>query len=118
MEFFISEPNVTRYAPSDTRLLDLRAVPDSEGKHLRVTLELSPFLQRPNIEINLTDSSGHQVVSASIIEPVGWRLEITLHIRKLNLSVGNYNLTAGLFYPKLGEVDRRMLVIKIPVHPE
>jgi hypothetical protein len=114
MEFFSLDTNIQRHAPADTRLLDLRAVPDSDGKRLLIDLELSPFQKRPDIEINLTDSAGNLVASTSIIEPVNWKLELTLHIRKLDLSVGNYNLSAGLFYPELGEVDRRILIIEIP----
>ena len=115
MEFYIDNPNILRYPPSDTRLHDLRAKLDSDGKRLRVAVELLPFQQRPDIELSLTDSTGNEVASTSIIEPVNWKLELTLHIRKTVLTVGKYFLTAGLFYPGLGEIDRRNLIIEIPV---
>jgi hypothetical protein len=114
MEFFINDPNIVRYPPSETRVLDLKAKPDSEGKHLRVTLELLPFQKRPEIEIDLIDSAGKPAASASIIEPISWKLELTLHIRKPTLSEGKYTLTAALIYPELGEVDRRSLIVEIP----
>ncbi len=115
MESFINDPNILRYPPSDTRLLDLRAEPDSDGKRLRVVLELLPFQKRPYIELSLKDSAGNEIASASIIEPVSWKLELTLHIRKTTLATGKYSLSAGLFYPELGEVDRRILVLEFPV---
>ena len=114
MEFFINDPNTLRYPPSETRLLDLRASPDSEGKHLRVDLELSPFQQRPDIDITLKDSAGNDIASASIIEPVSWKLELNLHIRRTTLLAGKYTLAARLYYPELGEVDQRTLSIDIP----
>ena len=111
MEFFVNDPNVLRSAPVDVRLLDLRAEADRDKKRLRVALDLTPFQQRPNLEINLTDSEGNEAASASIIEPVGWKLELTLHIRKPDPADGKYTLAASVSYPDLGEIDRRTLVI-------
>jgi hypothetical protein len=115
MEFFINDPNILRYPPSEIRLLDLRANPYSDGKRLRVTLELLPFQERPYIELSLTDSAGNEIASSSIIEPVSCKLELTLHIRKTTLTIGKFTLSAGIFYPDLGEVDRRVLVFEIPI---
>ena len=127
MEFFFADPQVERLPPAETRLLDLRAEPDPSGKRFRVTLELTPFLLRPYLELSLTDSTGHEVSSASIVEPVGWKLELTLHIRKpafplpstgpgskIELPAENnveYILTASLSYPDLGEIDRRKITV-------
>jgi len=115
MEFFINDPNIVRYLPAEIQLLDLRASFDPDGKRLRVTLDLTPFQQRPIIELDLTDSSGNEVASASIIEPVGWKLELTLHIRKTGPTDVKYNLSASLSYPELCEVDRHTLIIEVPV---
>jgi hypothetical protein len=115
MEFLFDDPDILRYPPAETRLLDLKAQPDPDGKRLRVILELLPFQQKPDIELSLTDSTGKEIASASIIEPMSWKLELTLHSRKTTFTVGKYTLAAGLFYPELGEVDRRILIIEIPV---
>ena len=115
MEFFINDPSIPRYPPAEVHLLDLRADSDPDRKRLRVTLELTPFKQRPIIELDLTDSAGTEVASASIIEPVGWKLELTLHIRKTGPTNGKYTLSASLSYPELGEIDRRILVIEVPI---
>ena len=114
MEFFISDPNVERLPPAKTRLLDLRATPDPDGKRLRVALELTPFQQRPYIELSLNDAEEKEAASASIVEPVGWKLELTLHIRKTGPTAGTYQLSAILSYPEEGEVDRRSLTVEIP----
>jgi hypothetical protein len=116
MEFFIDDPNIIRYPPSETRLIDLSAHPEADGKLLRVKFELLPFQQRPDIEISLINAEGNEMATASIIEPVAWKMEITLHIRKAELTAGKYTLMAGLFYPDLGEVDRRTITLEIP-HP-
>ena len=127
MDFFFVDPNIERLPPTQTRLLDLRAESDPDGKRIRVAMELTPFQQRPYIELTLTDSAGHEASSASIVEPVGWKLELTLHIRKpvaplptyeargkieeSGMHTIEYTLTASLSYPDLGEMDRR----RIPV---
>jgi hypothetical protein len=113
MEIFFNDPNIERKPPSDTRLLNLQAALNSDGKRLRITLEITPFQQSPNIELSLTDPSGTEVASASIIEPVGWKLELTLHIRKSAVPA-KYTFAASLLYPELGEVDRHILIIEIP----
>jgi hypothetical protein len=115
MEFFLNDPNIERHPPAETRLLDLRAEPDKDGKRLRVALDLTPFQQKPYIELSLTDSNGNEAASASIVEPVGWKLELTLHIRKTGTTAGKYTLAASLSYTELGEVDRRTLIIEVPV---
>jgi hypothetical protein len=115
MEFFPSDLDVKRVLPSDTRLLDLRAEPYSNGKRLKVALELTPFQQRPYLDLTLTDITGEVIATTSIVEPVAWMLELNLHIRKTGpLNGGVYKLTVVLTYPDLGEVDRRDLLIEIP----
>jgi hypothetical protein len=114
MEFFNTDPDLIRYPPAETHLLELRATLNPDGKRLRVILDLTPFQQRPLLELELTDSSGNEVASASIIEPVGWKLELTLHIRRTTPTNENYTLAASLSYPELGEIDRRTVSIIVP----
>ncbi len=122
MEFFFADPNIERTPPEETRILDLRAEPNSDGKRIRVAIECTPFQKRPNIEITLADASGQELTSASIIEPVAWKLEITLHIRRtdpppaeqkeakdISLQAAPCILSASLSYPELGQIDQRQV---------
>jgi hypothetical protein len=123
MDPFFLDPNVERLPPEATRLLDLRAEPYPDGRRVRVGLELTPFQKRPDIELTLTDPDGQPAASASVIEPMGWRLELTLHLAHrtphtapdmLHPAPGTFLLTASLSYPGLDEVDRRTVSIEIP----
>jgi len=114
MEFLFNDPNTERLTPAETRLLNLCAELDSNKKHLRIVLCLTPFQEKPDIELKLTDSTGTEIASTSIIEPVEWNLELILHIRKIVASPGKCTLAASLSYPDLGEVDRRTLILEIP----
>ena len=118
MEFFLVDPNIVRLPPAETRLLDLQAKPYTDGKRLRVVLELTPFLQRPYLELSLTDATGLVAASASIVEPMAWKLELTLHIRPADPATHSYLLAAVLSYPELGEIDRREINIEIPATTE
>jgi hypothetical protein len=117
MEFFFPDPNIERLEPARTRLLELKAEPYPDGKRLRVALELTPFQQRPNIELTLKSNSGELAASASIVEPAGWKLEVTLHIRQSDPG-GIYTLAASLAYADLGEVDAREVQVEIPNLPD
>jgi hypothetical protein len=111
MEFFLNDPNIPRLPPEETHFIGLQAERVPDKNFFRVTLELTPFKESPEIEIKLVDGSGTVISSASIIEPATWKLEISLHIRKIVENPENYTLSATLSYPEMEEVDR----ISIPI---
>ena len=97
MDFFFPEDNLSRMTPEETRITSLTAEPYPDGYRLRVNVEITPFQKRPHIEATLTDAGGDEIASTSLIEPMGWKLEFTMHIRgELN---NPYTLEARLFYP-------------------
>ena len=97
MEFFFPEDNLTRAVPEETKISTLSAQPYPDGRRLRDNLEITPFQKRPYIEVILSDSNGVEVASTSIVEPMSWKLEFTMHIRG-ELS-NPYSLNARLYYP-------------------
>jgi hypothetical protein len=113
MEFFLNDPQIERFPPAETRLLDLRAAPYPDGRRLRVAIDLTPFQKRPMLELTLTDSAGAEAGSVAIVEPNSWKLELTLHIRQPAPS-GTYALSARLLYAGLDEVDQREISITVP----
>jgi hypothetical protein len=97
MDFFLPEDHLQRATPEETRLTSLTAKPYPDGYRLRVNIEMTPFQQRPHLEVVLSDASGGEVASSSIVEPLSWKIEFTMHIRgELN---NPYTLEAKLFYP-------------------
>jgi len=83
--------------PEETRITSLTAEPYPDGYRLRVNIEITPFQKRPHIEVTLSDADAREVASSSIIEPMGWKIEFTMHIRG---ELRNpYTLEAKLFYP-------------------
>jgi len=98
MDFFFPEDNLTRMTPEETRITALSAEPYPDVYRLRVNIEITPFQKRPHVEVMLSDAHGDEIASTSLIEPMSWKLEFTMHIRgELN---NPYTLEAKLFYPE------------------
>lgn len=98
MDFFFAEDDLKRMTPEETRITSLSAEPYPDGYRLRVNIEITPFQKRPHIEVVLKDAKGDEVASSSIVEPLGWKLEFTMHIRDEELK-NPYTLEAKLYYP-------------------
>jgi len=97
MDFFLPEDHLQRATPEETRITSLTAEPYPDGYRLRVNIEMTPFQQRPHLEVILKDANNEEVGSTSIVEPMIWKIEFTMHIRgELN---NPYTLEAQLFYP-------------------
>ena len=98
MSFFFPEDNLQRMTPEETHITSLTAEPYPDGERVRVNIEMTPFQTRPYIEVLLTDANGDEVTTASIVEPMGWKLEFTMHLRGAKASP--FKIEAKLFYPE------------------
>jgi hypothetical protein len=104
MQFLFPEDNLQRTIPEETRITCLRAEVYPDGTRLRVNLEISPFQKRPHLDLLVTNAAGEEVSSTSIIEPLTWKLEITMHLPSprgegRGEALNPYTLEARLFYP-------------------
>ena len=97
MDSFFPQEDLQRLPPEETRILSLDAGPYPDGDRIRVQIHITPFQVRPYIELSLTDTNGDEVATASIIEPMSPRLELTMHLRGATASP--FRLEARLFYP-------------------
>jgi hypothetical protein len=100
MDFFLPEDNLTRAVPEETRILSLNAQTYPDGRRLRVNIEVTPFQKRPYIEVILNNADGDEVASTSIVEPLSWKLEFTMHVK--GVVKNPYTLHARLYYPENG----------------
>lgn len=97
MDFFFPEDHLDRMTPEETRITSLSAEPYPDGRRLRVNIEITPFQKRPHLDVTLKDGDGDEVTSASLVEPLNWKIEFTMHIR--GELKNPYTLEADLFYP-------------------
>jgi hypothetical protein len=97
MDFFFPEDHLDRATPEETRITSLSAEPYPDGRRLRVNIEMTPFQKRPHLEITLSNGDGEEIASVSVVEPLTWKIEFTMHLRGELLNP--YLLEAKLFYP-------------------
>lgn len=97
---FIDLEGPGRLPPAEVRLLELRAEPWPDGRRVRVHAQITPFQQRPNLDLRIEDAQGNEVASASLIELITVKLVVTLHIRAARVE-GRYTLFGRLSYPDL-----------------
>jgi hypothetical protein len=83
--------------------VEVAAHPD--GRRLRVNLRLTPFLERPNVDLEVQDDTGGRLASATIVETTEPDLALTLHLRAS--AGGPLRLVTSVSYREHGPVDRR-----------
>jgi hypothetical protein len=97
MDSFFPQEDLQRVPPEETCITSLDATPYPDGDRVRVQIRITPFQVRPYIELALTDANGDEIATASIVEPLSPRLELTMHLR--GASASPFRLEARLFYP-------------------
>jgi hypothetical protein len=110
----LEEINNSKVPPEEVRIEKLVGEPYSDGKRVRVNLDMTPFQVRPHVDMVLLNPQGEVAVSTSIIEPMSWKQEFTIHLREARQD-GEYKLVARLFYPPRDEEDPKLFRLDIPV---
>src|SRR5450631_3789451 len=76
----------------------LQAQPYADGWRVKLTIEVTPFQERPNLEVRLKSVVGQVIADLSIIETMHRLMEFTLHIRGVASPIGDYTAEAALYY--------------------
>ncbi len=98
--------------PQDVRIINLKAEPWPDGgRRVRISLEVTPFLERPDLEILIRDSGGEEVSNINIVESIDAKMTFTMHIRSPEVN-GLYTLSAILAYPELGKIDEKSITFE------
>lgn len=112
---FAYQPAEEGLPPQDVRIVELSAEPWHDSSHrVRVTLELTPFLQKPDIEVILASQDNVPVASINIVESIDPRMTFTMHIRSDALE-DVYLLQAKVTYADQGTVDEKTISFETSV---
>jgi len=106
MDIELTEGGDVPRAPSDVRFRRVTAEAYADRQRVKLTYELSPFLQRPNVEILLEGPPGTVLGSVTIIETIDSCFSLTVHLRADPPSEGRFDVISTLGYEGLPEVDR------------
>ncbi len=108
------QPDEDAALPAAVRILSLMAAPSSDPQKIRVTIQLSPFKQPPDLAFTILDQEGVEVSSVSMIETVLDEINFVMHIRKNNTTLsGSYTLSVEVLYRDIGIVDQKTTDIAI-----
>jgi hypothetical protein len=98
--------------PKEMRLIELHAEPwPNQARRVRIQLEITPFLERPNLQVTISTPDGREVSSIHIIETIETLMTFTMHL-KGEVAEGPLHLKANLFYPDTGTVDEKIEILQ------
>jgi hypothetical protein len=80
MDIYFNDPDEIPLPPDEVRIRELKVEPWSGGKLIHVNLEVDPSQKAPNADLFITNEEGEILTSASIIESVSRKMELTMHL--------------------------------------
>lgn len=93
---------------ADVRLRNLGVYVYEEGRRVAVGFELTPFRERPSLEVTATNARGEPAGTMMVIEALSPNFSLTLHLRD-RVPTDLYRLEAVVYYPA-EEGEGRMVV--------
>ncbi len=113
MNLFLQDPNEIRLPPEAVRLLKIQVTPQPNHQRVKVHLELTPFMKRPNIEVSVFSGDGKEVGHTSILETMLPKLEFTLHLRQADTS-DELSMQTTVYYQKLPASNDKPVEVPLP----
>lgn len=104
MDLFFTNSNDIPLPPDQVEIRQLTAKPMEDRKRVLVEFELTPFQQRPNIEITVTNQQNKPVSGFSVVEAIENKMAFTLHLREADPQ-GAYQVNMQVFYTTMPPLD-------------
>ena len=68
-------------ARTDVRFTSVAVKPYTDGRRVKLNFALTPFEERPSVDMDVTNAEGRQVASLSLIEAMDTGFDFTVHLR-------------------------------------
>lgn len=98
LQFFETEQ--VPLPPEQVRVTSARAAPYPDRRRVKVGVSLTPFLERPDVELRIADPAGETLAEAAVIECVEPEFELTLHLRQAQPTAALCQLHVTVRYPE------------------
>ena len=115
IQFF--EPEEAPLPPDEIAFREFLVEPLADGRRVRLSLSITPFQQRPSIEVEILDPGQQQVSLTSIVEATEASMSLTMHLRG-EARTGEYTAIARLYYPPQPPVDQVRAAFVLPASGE
>ena len=94
---FFDDPAELPKGRADVRLLQVGFYVYEDGRRVMVGFELTPFLERPSLEINIFNENGERAASMIIVDTQIPNFSMTMHLRDKE-PTDTYSVDAVLYY--------------------
>lgn len=105
---FFDNPTRGPVPREDVRFNRLGLYMYDDGQRVAVGFDVTPFRERPNIEVSLRNEEGKEAASLNVIEANQSNFNLTMHIRDDSAS-NQYEVKAILYYPSQDNGDRMVV---------
>lgn len=86
------------------RKLDIDVAPDK--RRVALDFELTPFIERPSVNIRVTNSAGEKAGALTVIETLDTKFSVVVHLRD-NQPTANYTVEATLYFVSIEDGTRQ-----------
>lgn len=118
---FFDDPEKQGRAREDVRLRQLGLYVYEDGRRVAIGFNLTPFAERPSLEVTATNEEGQVAGSMTVIEALSPNFNLTMHLRDEN-PTQNYAIDVVVFYKDESggrlEVDRKRGMVDMNVPGE
>jgi hypothetical protein len=112
--FLTDNPNLV---PRDqVRLERVAATPHADRRRVKVEVDVTPFRERPNLEIAILSGDGQVASSASVLATMHFKMEFNLHLRGTDDPAGDYTVRVQLYYDD-AQFPQDVREIALPIPP-
>lgn len=94
---FYDDPERRGNAREDVRLKQLGLYVYEDGRRVAIGFNLTPFAERPSIDVTATNSAGQIAGSMTVIEALSPNFNLTMHLRDEE-PTGVYEIEAVVYY--------------------
>ena len=102
----------------EVRVENVKAAPYPDGRRVHVEITVSPFRERPNLEIAILNAEGQIISNASAIAIMNFRVALTMHLRGVTDPAGDYSVRVQLYYEDAtSPQDTHTTALTIPLGP-
>jgi hypothetical protein len=91
------------------------AAPYPDGRRVHIEITVTPFRERPNLEITIVNADGKTVSSTSAIAIMSFRVTFNLHLRGVADPAGESTVRVQLYYEDISAPqDTHETALRIP----
>lgn len=94
---FFNEPFESPKARESVRLKQLGIFVHEDKRRVAVGFDLTPFMERPCLEVTITNANGEWASSLNVIETLETNFSLTMHLRDKE-PTETYAVTAVVYY--------------------